>query len=112
MIDPTATIGGNAVTRKIIAIWAVLLASTLFLAGTAAAGEYSGNGKFIPGGTTGASICSFSGLDEPDDLEASFPDDALWPRGVQNYGQLRSQGLHTLPFVDHPGEACKPAPQA
>ncbi|MWV29097.1 hypothetical protein [Aurantiacibacter rhizosphaerae] len=48
-------------TLKILAA-AALLAST-----PAMAGEYAGNGKYVPGGDTGASACSYSGLNDDDD---------------------------------------------
>ena len=45
-----------------IAAAAVLMASV-----PASAGEYSGNGKYVPGGDRGASECSYSGLNDDDD---------------------------------------------
>lgn len=33
----------------------------------ASAGEYSGNGQYVPGGDRGASACSYSGLNDDDD---------------------------------------------
>ncbi|WP_338242362.1 hypothetical protein [Aurantiacibacter hainanensis] len=48
-------------TFKILAA-AVLLASV-----PASAGEYGGNGQYVPGGDRGASDCSYSGLNDDDD---------------------------------------------
>ena len=47
---------------------ALALASTALLIGApVSAGEYAGNGKYVPGGDRGASICSYSGLNDDDD---------------------------------------------
>ncbi len=48
-------------TFKIIAV-AALLASV-----PASAGEYGGNGQYVPGGDRGASACSYSGLNDDED---------------------------------------------
>ncbi|MGI9607267.1 MAG: hypothetical protein ACR2P0_14115 [Acidimicrobiales bacterium] len=78
------------------------------LASPAGAGEYNGKGEPVPGGVNGASECSFSGRDIPDDVEMNppgFDDDALAIHGVQSYGQLVSQGLKD--FFPSPGQACR-----
>ena len=69
-------------------------------AGTASAGEITGNGKPVPGPQHAASVCSYSGLnDEPDDPEHGGR--------VQSYGQLVSDGA-IAPQVFNPGDACNP----
>lgn len=46
----------------------IVIASAALLAGVpASAGEYSGNGNYVPGGDTGRSACSYSGLNDDDD---------------------------------------------
>ncbi len=73
-------------------------------AGSALAGEVTGNGD--PTGIHGHanSICAFSG--QNDDPNADPPEDGR----VQSYGQLVSRGLKD--FVDAnfggPGESCNP----
>ena len=39
----------------------------LLASAPATAGEYAGNGKYVPGGDNGASACSYSGLNDDDD---------------------------------------------
>ena len=73
------------------------LATAAFGAGTAFAGEITGNGKPTPAPERAKSECAFSGLDDPD------PD----PFGrTQSFGQLvRMFG----PMGGVPGEACNPS---
>ena len=70
-------------------------------AGTALAGEVTGNGKDTQGTAHANSICSFSGQNDTPD--------ALGSEGgrVQSYGQLVKQGLKGTPDVPSPGVACK-----
>ena len=91
---------------------ALVLAS----AGTAAAGEYTGNGKVAPGGDRGRSECSYSGRDAPAEVEGIIPfdDDPYGAdfHGVQSYGQFvaysKTVGELGLPFpLPTPGEACR-----
>lgn len=44
----------------------ILVAACLLAAMPASAGEITGNGKYVPGGDTGASECSYSGLNDGD----------------------------------------------
>ena len=68
-------------------------------AGTAFAGEETGNGKDTQGPAHANSICVFSGQNDT-------PDDPA-PEGgrVQSYGQLVKQGLKSA--VPSPGVACR-----
>lgn len=50
--------------KKVISIAAV---AVLMASVPASAGEYSGNGKYVPGGERGKSECSYSGLNDDDD---------------------------------------------
>lgn len=73
------------------------------LAGPASAGEITGNGKSTPiRDHVAASICAFSGLDEPGD-----EGDPFFGR-TQNFGQLVKQGI-VLPAQFNPGDACNPS---
>jgi hypothetical protein len=69
-------------------------------AGTAFAGEKTGNGKDTAGPSHANSICVFSGQNDTPDAEA--------PEGgrVQSYGQLVKQGAIS-PHVLNPGGACR-----
>ena len=91
---------------KIRILTCTVIGATVLAAGPVAAGEFNGNDEFVPGGTNGRSDCSFSGLDEPDEIEnGPFPDDELWINGVQNYGQLVRRGLGDA--FPGPGQACR-----
>lgn len=66
-------------------------------AGTASAGEITGNGKPVPAPQHSASACAFSGLND-DTVED--------PARTQSYGQLVRLGIK--PFLPSPGMACNP----
>jgi hypothetical protein len=70
-------------------------------AGTALAGEVTGNGKDTQGTEHANSICSFSGQNDTPNEPA--------PEGgrVQSYGQLVKQGLKGSPSAPSPGIACQ-----
>ena len=46
---------------------AIVAGGALLASVPASAGEYAGNGGYVPGGDTGASMCSYSGLNDDDD---------------------------------------------
>lgn len=70
-------------------------------AGTALAGEVTGNGEDTQGTAHANSICSFSGQNDTPNEPA--------PEGgrVQSYGQLVKQRLKGSPSVPSPGIACQ-----
>ena len=49
------------------ATFKILAAAALLASVPANAGEYGGNGQYVPGGDKGASACSYSGLNDDDD---------------------------------------------
>lgn len=81
----------------------------LFLLGVAPAwaGEINGQGHFIPGGPTGLSECSYSGLqDDPAADEGFFRGDR-----VQSWGQIPKalrDLLLSMGAIPHPSEGCNP----
>lgn len=82
--------------RKLLAL-AISVGTFIGAAGTAAAGEITGNGEPID--INARSICVFSGLDDPD------PD----PFGrVQSFGQIPKEFRPPVGTHDHPGTACNP----
>lgn len=95
---------------------ALLLAAGLVLgtAGIAGAGEYNGNGGYVPGGDTGKSACSYSGRDLPDGTDEGeennpFPfldDDWVTDGHVQTFGRYMKAKVEMSPD-DHPGVACR-----
>ncbi len=109
--------------KRWIEISAVAAGLVLATAGTASAGEATGNGKPTPAPGNAASECVYSGQDTQDATNGGtevqppqFDDDALAERGnqspggvdryhgVQNYGIFVSAGLKGV--VPSPGEAC------
>lgn len=50
--------------RKVIAL---AMVAALATSAPVSAGEYAGNGKYVPGGDNGASMCSYSGRNDDDD---------------------------------------------
>ncbi len=94
--------------KKSVTGFLLALGLVLASAGTASAGETTGNGKPVPGSGHAASICSFSGQDQPDAIEDNppgFDDDEVTGGHVQSYGKYVSHGLKA--FVPSPGEACR-----
>ena len=92
--------------KKLLCAAAVCATTTMALGGAVNAGEITGSGKGGPNrdGVTGmvgnaASICAFSGLDDPDDD----------PFGrVQSYGAIPKEFRPAPGDAFHPGNACKP----
>ena len=89
-----------------------LMAGGLVLgtAGAASAGEVTGNGKPTPVKEHRAkSICAFSGLDTPDEIEGNPPgfDDDFLGHGTQSYGQFVAYGLKDVLGDERPGIACR-----
>ncbi len=85
---------------KITRTLAVALGSLALLAGgagTASAGEVTGNGKPTQGPAHANSICVFSGLND---------DQAEEPGRTQSYGQIVRAGGKA--FAPSPGVACNP----
>ena len=84
--------------RRVLTLVASIAMMVGMLAGPAMAGEVTGNGKSTPiRDHVAASICSFSGLDDPD------PD--FFER-TQSYGQAVRLGFKS--FAPSPGVACNP----
>lgn len=69
-------------------------------AGTASAGEVTGNGKDTAGPSHANSICVFSG--QNDDPDEAFPEGGR----TQSYGQLVKKGAAS-PQEFNPGDACR-----
>jgi hypothetical protein len=87
-------------------IGVVVCAVWILGAGPVLAGEVNGKGDVIPGGVTGASICSFSGQQDDEGNEDLFRDDR-----VQSWGQIPKpvrDVLLALGIIPHPGDACNP----
>jgi hypothetical protein len=86
--------------KLILVAWSctVIIASTT--AGTAFAGEVTGNGKPTAAPDNASSICAFSGQNDN-------PNEAA-PEGgrTQSYGQLVRQGAAN-PRAFNPGDACR-----
>ena len=85
--------------RRSGAIGAVVCATWLLGASVSMAGEVNGQGDVVPGGVTGKSACSFSGLE----------DHPVDPGTVQNWGIIPKVVRDFLTSIGlHPGEACNP----
>jgi hypothetical protein len=79
--------------RVILAIaGASLLATT-----PAVGGEIGGNGNYVPGGDKGASICSYSGLNDT-------PDDGF---GFTQTFAAVFKFLGLIPRLFNPGDTCR-----
>ena len=86
----------------------VVLGLVLGGAGTAYAGETTGNGKDAQGASHASSVCAFSGQDLPDADEnqpPEFNDDFVTDQHVQSYGRWVSHGFKDV--VPSPGDACR-----
>ena len=111
--------------KRWIEISAIAAGLVLATAGTASAGEATGNGKPTPAPGNAASECVYSGQDTQDASAGGtevqppmFDDDALAERGnqspggvdryhgVQNYGIFVRAGAKDA--VPSPGVACNP----
>ena len=71
----------------------VALGLTLGGASTAFAGEYTGQGDPIERGGDPASECSYSGQDQPDDVEENGPNG----EGVDDFATVPGKGTSTNP---------------
>ncbi|GAA8847081.1 hypothetical protein DUHN55_22200 [Helicobacter pylori] len=79
-------------------------------ASAASAGEVTGNGKPTPITEHKArSICAFSGLDTPDEIEGNPPgfDDDFLGHGTQSYGQFVAFGLKDALAAEAPRYTCR-----
>ncbi len=97
--------------RKFIAATIFAVALTGVFAGTAFAGEVTGNGKATPiRQYRAASICSFSGLEDWNSAEPQVPADAIWvTHGVtQTPHSVLIDGVVSYPPPGTPGFACSP----
>ena len=78
-------------------------------AGSASAGEVTGNGKVTGAPAHAQSVCAYSGQDTPDEIENNPPglDDDWLGHGVQSYGQFVSHGLKANLADEMPGTSCR-----
>jgi hypothetical protein len=96
--------------RRMLAIMACAIGVVGLGAGSAFAGEITGNGKYIAGSPDaplhGQSECAFSGLDDPDVDPETGEDDF---GRTQSWGQIvrNVKGLGGVP-----GTACNPVKSA
>jgi hypothetical protein len=88
--------------RKFFTIAACAAALGGFGAGSAFAGEITGNGKPVPAPANAASECSFSGYN--DDFNEAAP---FGGTIAQSYGLLVAQGFKDA--FPSPGDACNPS---
>jgi hypothetical protein len=88
-----------------------VMAAGLLLAGagSASAGEVTGNRKATQAPQHARSICAFSGQDTPDSIENNPPgfDDDFLGHGTQSYGQFVAFGLKAQLADERPGIACR-----
>ena len=91
--------------RRLLAVASCAVAVVALGAGSAFAGEVTGNGKLTPIGAApddgpqhAASICSFSGQNDGE------PPPGRVVAGVQNWGQTADR--QSLPAFMHPGDSC------
>jgi hypothetical protein len=87
--------------RSLLTIAACAVAAGGFGAGSAFAGEITGNGKPVPAPDNAASECSFSGYNDDPNEAAPFGGTA------QSYGRLVAQGFKDA--FPSPGDACNPS---
>lgn len=105
--DPVLLCDGKTM-KKVMIGGLLALGLLLGTGGAAIAGEYDGRGNPVPGGDQGASACSYSGRDVPDDVEGNppgFDDDVFTGGHVQSYGILVKAGAKG--FAPSPGDACR-----
>ena len=97
--------------RKLIAASLVAVALTGLSAGTAFAGEITGNGVPTPiRKHLAASICSFSGLEDWNSTALQNPPDAIMvtPGVTQTPHAVLINGVLVYPAPGTPGFACSP----
>jgi hypothetical protein len=95
-------------TKSTVAAAFTVFALAASMAGTAVAGELTGNGKPTPATTVANSICVFSGQNDDPTAPLSL-DLTIAPNGPggvsQSFGQDVKLGLS--PRVLNPGDACR-----
>ena len=99
--------------KKLLAAASCALAVTAASAGSAFAGEITGNGKWIAGSEpaplNGKSECAFSGLNDNFVLGNPVPDEDGFTR-TQSWGQVGQEGRAFLTSIGfNPGIACNPS---
>lgn len=101
------------VLRRVLAVAACTAAVVGVGAGSAFAGEITGNGKWIAGSETaplkGKSECAYSGLNDNYVLGNPVPDADGFTH-TQNWGQVGQEGRAFLTGLGlNPGIACNPS---
>lgn len=78
-------------------ISSAIVIAAMLIATPVSAGEVGGNGQYVPGGSNGASACSYSGLNDSPDDGFGF---------IQSFGWvMRTLGI--MPRFFNPGDACR-----
>ena len=98
--------------KRLFAVLACSLTVVALSAGSALAGEITGNGKWIAGSETaplkGNSPCAYSGLNDNYVLGNPVPDADGFTH-TQNWGQAGQEGRAFLTSIGlNPGIACNP----
>ena len=99
--------------RRMLAVAACTAAVVGVGAGSAFAGEITGNGKWIAGSETaalqGKSECAYSGQNDNWQLGNPVPDEDGFTR-TQSWGQVGQEGRAFLTSIGlNPGNACNPS---
>ena len=99
--------------RRLVAVAGCVVAVVGVGAGSAFAGEITGNGKWIAGSETaplhGKSECAYSGQNDNWVLGNPVPDADGFSR-TQNWGQVGREGRAFLTSMGaNPGNACNPS---
>ena len=78
-------------------ISSAIVIAAILMATPVSAGEIGGNGQYVPGGDNGASLCSYSGLnDSPNDIFGF----------IQSFGWVMRK-LGIMPRFFNPGDRCR-----
>ena len=99
--------------RRLLVVAACAAAVVGVGAGSAFAGEITGNGKWIAGSETaplhGKSECAYSGQNDNWQLGNPVPDEDGFTR-TQSWGQVGQEGRAFLTSIGlNPGNACNPS---
>ena len=99
--------------RRLVAVAGCVVAVVGVGAGSAFAGEITGNGKWIAGSETaplnGKSECAYSGQNDNWVLGNPVPDEDGFSR-TQSWGQVGQEGRAFLTSMGlNPGNACNPS---
>ena len=99
--------------RRLVAVAGCVVAVVGVGAGSAFAGEITGNGKWIVGSETaplnGKSECAYSGQNDNWQLGNPVPDADGFSR-TQSWGQVGQEGRAFLTSIGlNPGNACNPS---